>query len=125
MRILLAEDDGHVSLIMQLCLEKMGGHTVVVCEDGAVAIERLKVDSFDLVLLDGMMPKKNGVQTAREMIAMARPEPIIFLSAKSDEKDVAEFLSLACGFIAKPFDPMTVCRQIDEILARFQTTKSA
>ncbi len=125
MRILLAEDDVHVSTIMQICLEKLGGHTVVVCEDGAVAIDRLKLDTFDLVILDGMMPKKNGVQTAREMIAMSRPEPIIFLSAKSDEKDVAEFLSLACGYIAKPFDPQTICRQIDDILARNQAAESA
>jgi DNA-binding response OmpR family regulator len=88
MNILLAEDDVHVSVIMQICLEKIGGHTVTVCEDGVLALTALSTQTFDLVILDGMMPKKDGLQVAREMKAEGRSEPIIFLSAKSDEKDV-------------------------------------
>ena len=118
MHILLAEDDHHVSVIMQICLEKIGNHSVVVCEDGEAAIERLKIENFDLVILDGMMPRKNGVQTAHEMRVMGRAEPIIFLSAKSEEKDIAEFLSLSCGYIAKPFDPQIICTQIEQLLAQ-------
>ena len=125
MRILLAEDDVHVSIIRQICLEKIGSHSVLICENGEVAIEALRHETFDLVILDGMMPKKNGVQTAKEMTQLGRPEPIIFLSAKSDEKDVAEFLSLACGYIAKPFDPQTICQQIDQILAQNRAKRSA
>ena len=116
MKILLAEDDHHVSVIMQICLEKLGGHAVTICEDGVSALETLANETFDLVLLDGMMPKKDGLQVGREMRDQGRPEPIIFLSAKSEEKDVAEFLSLARGYIAKPFDPQTICARIDEIL---------
>lgn len=118
MRILLAEDDHHVSIIMQICLEKLGGHSVVVREDGESALNEALNTSYDLVLLDGMMPKKSGLQVARELRDSGYGGPIIFLSAKSDERDVADFLSLATGYIAKPFDPQTICARIDEILAR-------
>lgn len=118
MRILLAEDDQHVAVIMQICLDKLGGHSVVVKEDGEAALAEALTGTYDLVLLDGMMPRKSGVQVARELRAAGFAPPIIFLSAKSDEKDVAEFLSLGTGYIAKPFDAQTICQRIDEILAR-------
>ena len=125
MRILLAEDDHHVAVILQICLEKIGGHVVSVCGDGEAAIQCLHNNSYDLVILDGMMPKKSGVQTAQEMKLMKRSEPIIFLSAKSEEKDIAEFLSLSSGYIAKPFDPQLVCRQIDEIITHHLAQRTA
>jgi two-component system, OmpR family, response regulator len=118
MRILLAEDDPNISVIAQLCLEKMGGHEVVVCPDGAVALETGLQQQFDLILLDGMMPKKNGVQVAEELHAHGiNATPIIFLSARTDEKDINEFLRLGIGYIAKPFDPQQFCARIDSILA--------
>lgn len=117
MRILLAEDDQHVSVIMQICLEKIGGHSVVIREDGEAALSEALANPYDLILLDGMMPKKSGLTVAREIRTTGIPTPIIFLSAKSDEKDVAEFLALGTGYIPKPFEPQTICQKIDEILA--------
>ena len=114
MNILLAEDDQHVAMIMQLCLEKIGGHTVTIATDGEEALTTIPRGTYDLILLDGMMPKKNGIQVARELIASGNQVPIIFLSAKNDEK---EYLALGTGYIPKPFDPATICAKIDEILA--------
>jgi two-component system OmpR family response regulator len=119
MRILLAEDDHHVSVIIQVCLERIGGHTVTLCEDGESALRTaLMPNQFDLILLDGMMPKKHGLQVARELRAVGHTGPIIFLSAKSEERDIRDFLALGQGFIAKPFEPTTICARIDEILRR-------
>ena len=114
MKILLAEDDPHVSMIMQLCLEKMGGHQTVVAEDGEVALKIAATQAFDLIILDGMMPKKAGVEVARELRARGVTTPIIFLSAKNVEP---QHLNLAWGYIAKPFEPTQICARIDEILA--------
>lgn len=117
MHILLAEDDLHIATIIQLCLEKIGGHTVICTEDGEAALATALRESFDLILLDGMMPKKNGLQVAQEIRASGlKDTPIIFLSAKSDEKDLIDFLSVGNGYIAKPFDPQTICTHIDKIL---------
>lgn len=118
MRILLAEDDPHISVITQLCLEKIGGHTVVLREDGEAALTTALREPFDLILLDGMMPKKSGLQVALEIQASGVVgTPIIFLSAKTDEKDVGQFLKLGTGYIPKPFDPQTICARIDAILS--------
>ena len=118
MKILLAEDDPNISLIMQICLEKMGGHTVQVCEDGELAFQAATQNQFDLILLDGMMPKRSGLQVAQELrkLTSHKSIPIIFLSAKSEDKDVHLFLTVGTGYIAKPFDPQSICARIDEIM---------
>ncbi len=117
MKILLAEDDHHVAVIMQLCLEKMGGHQVTVAEDGALAVEKAATDVFDLILLDGMMPKKNGVAVAQELRASGLTTPIIFLTARSDEP---AYQQLGAGYIAKPFEPTQICGRIDEIMKQLK-----
>jgi DNA-binding response OmpR family regulator len=117
MRILLAEDDLNLSIITQLCLEKIGGHTTIVKENGAEALASAQSEVFDLILLDGMMPELSGVQVATALKSLANfTTPVIFLSAKSDEKDINEFLQLGIGYISKPFDPQKICSMIDDIL---------
>lgn len=122
MHILLAEDDPAVSIVIQICLEKIGGHTVQLVGDGAAAVSLAQRESFDLIVLDGMMPIKSGLQAASEIRAAGIvATPIIFLSAKNDERDIAAFLNLGVGFIAKPFEPTQICGKIDMILSQAQT----
>ena len=117
MKILLAEDDHHVAVIMKLCLEKIGHHEVVHAEDGALAVQKALAEPFDLILLDGMMPKKNGLVVAQELRSANVKAPMIFLTAKSDEP---AYQMLGAGYIAKPFEPTLICARIDEILAQFR-----
>jgi len=119
MKILLAEDDLNISTILSLSLEQLGNHTVVVAENGLIAINHLQTSQFDLILLDGMMPVMNGIEACRTIKENLKLNtPVIFLSARSDENARTEYLSLgACGFIEKPFDPSTICEQIEEILS--------
>ena len=116
MRILLAEDDPNILVITQLCLEKIGGHSVTSATDGAKAIELSKTQEFDLFILDGMMPKFSGLQVAEEIRKTNSETPIIFLSARSEPKEVDTFLKFATGFIPKPFDPQKICQLIEDIL---------
>jgi two-component system OmpR family response regulator len=116
--ILLAEDDPAVSIVTRMCLEKIGGHTVELAADGAEAVDFATRRSYDLIILDGMMPLKSGLQAAQEIRASGIvTTPIIFLSAKIDDRDVASFLSVGTGFIPKPFEPTEICARIDDILA--------
>ncbi len=118
MHILLAEDDPAVSIVIQICLEKIGGHTVQLVTDGAAAVSLAQRESFDLIVLDGMMPYKSGLQAATEIRSSGIVStPIIFLSAKNDERDIQAFLSLGVGFIPKPFEPTQICAKIEAILA--------
>lgn len=118
MKILLAEDDPNISTIAKMALEHLGGHTVVHVANGEAALSlALSDDSFDVILLDEMMPKLNGLATCREYQTQCEsPKPVIFLSAKSQESDIKEFNELGLGYIPKPFDPTTLCAQISEII---------
>lgn len=113
MRILLAEDDPHISVIAKLCLEKIGGFAVTVVNDGEAALREALSESYDLILLDEMMPKMNGLRVCHEYKSRSQQSrPVIFLSAKSQEADLKEFSNNGLGFISKPFDPMALPAQI-------------
>lgn len=119
MKILLAEDDSHISFLMKLTLEKMGGHEVIVCGDGEAAMKEALANSYDLILLDGMMPKKDGFTVCKELREQHHNvTPIIFLSAKSQQQDIALGLSMgAIGYIEKPFDPKNITQRIEDLYA--------
>jgi DNA-binding response OmpR family regulator len=115
-RILLAEDDPNISLIAKLSLEKLGSHEVTVVADGERALHEALNGTFDLILLDEMMPKMNGLKVCREYKARCKdPKPVIFLSAKSQESDIREFTETGIGLIPKPFEPTKICGQIQEL----------
>ena len=117
MRILLAEDDPHISVIAKMALEKIGGYDVTVVSDGEQALQAALSGDFDLILLDEMMPKMNGLRVCQAYKAQClQPKPIIFLSAKSQESDIREFFENGAGFIPKPFDPMKLSGQIEAVL---------
>lgn len=100
-----------------MALETFGGHQVVHADDGQKAYELAKAQEFDLVLLDEMMPIMNGLKVCKTLLQEGFRTPIIFLSAKSQSTDISLFESLGSGFIPKPFDPSTLCQEIENILA--------
>ncbi|MBK8204347.1 MAG: response regulator [Bdellovibrionales bacterium] len=117
MKILLAEDDPNISLIAKLALEQLGGHQVHVATDGKMALEMALSYDFDLILLDEMMPKMNGLSVCRKYReSQVNKAPVIFLSAKSQESDITEFRNEALGYIPKPFDPASLCQDIMSLL---------
>ncbi len=117
MRILLAEDDPNISIIAKISLEKLGGFDVTVVSDGEAALNEALTQKYDLILLDEMMPKMNGLRVCQEYKARCpSPKPVIFLSAKSQESDIREFTDNGTGFIPKPFDPRKLPEQIAALL---------
>ncbi|MBT4763022.1 MAG: response regulator [Bdellovibrionaceae bacterium] len=118
MKILLAEDDINISKIAKMTLEHFQGHDVHVVHDGAEALEKALTNEYDLILLDEMMPKLNGVSVciSYKEQSTAPIKPIIFLSAKSQQDQVSEFTKHGLGFIPKPFDPQTLWQEIENIL---------
>lgn len=117
MKILIAEDDTNISTIAKLVLERVGQHTVTLAENGRVALDMALSNSYDLIILDGMMPELSGTEVCRKFQEQTQtPTPVIFLSAKSTQQDIQEFLDLGIGYIQKPFNPQTLCQQIDMML---------
>jgi len=115
-KILMAEDDMNIATIAKMALETLGGHEVVHVPDGEAAYNMTKQDTFDVVLLDEMMPKMNGLSVCKKLLSEGFQTPIIFLSAKSQTTEISVLESLASGFIPKPFDPSTLSTQIEAIL---------
>jgi two-component system alkaline phosphatase synthesis response regulator PhoP len=116
LKILLAEDDPNISTISKMTLEALGGHEVHTVDNGEDAFNKAMEDTFDVILLDEMMPKMNGIKVCKELRARKVKTPIIFLSAKSQLTDVEIFEAIGTGFIPKPFDPMTLNAKILKIL---------
>jgi two-component system, OmpR family, response regulator MtrA len=109
-RILLVEDDASIRETTSLGLEG-AGYRVAVARDGREALDRFRQTTFDLVVLDLMLPELDGYEVCRE-IRKASRVPIVILSARSDTVDVVVGLELgADDYVTKPFElPELVAR---------------
>lgn len=102
-RILVVEDDAAIRDGLELNLE-LEGHSVTSAADGERALEALQRQTFDLVLLDVMLPGRNGFEVLRALRATRRDLPVILLTARAEEADKVLGLELgADDYITKPF----------------------
>lgn len=120
MTLLLVDDDPAIRLIAVRAL-KRAGFTVRTATDGAEALEAVRAEPPDVILLDWMMPEMDGPEVCRRIKkdpAFAGI-PIIFLTARSQQAEVAGGLALgAAGYIVKPFDALTLGDEVRALLAR-------
>jgi two-component system OmpR family response regulator len=119
LKILLAEDDASVQAIAVMALSRVGGHEVRTVSNGQEALDVSMSESFDLILLDVMMPVMDGFEACKALKSRSqtRNTPVIFLTAKAQGYEVQNGIAAgALGYILKPFDPMTLHQQIEEVL---------
>ena len=119
-KILIVDDDNYIAELISLYLEKEMFETQIA-EDGEEALELF--DSFqpNLVLLDLMLPGKDGYQVCREIRAK-KDTPIIMLSAKGETFDKVLGLELgADDYIIKPFDSKEMVARVKAVLRRYRT----
>ncbi|MBQ7792429.1 MAG: response regulator transcription factor [Clostridia bacterium] len=113
MRILVAEDERDLNRIITKRLEKEG-YSVDSCFDGEEALEFLEAGEYDGVLLDIMMPRRDGLSVVQMMRAKKNDTPVLFLTAKDSVSDkVAGLDAGAEDYLVKPF-------AFDELLARIR-----
>lgn len=113
MRILVVEDDRKVAGFIEMGLREEG-YAVDIARDGDEAIVLAHVNDYDAILLDLMLPKKNGLQVAAELRREGRTTPILMLTARDATEDVVRGLDAgADDYLAKPF-------KFDELLARLR-----
>lgn len=115
-KILLVDDDRELTSLLKELLE-MEGFNVLVAHDGEQALELLD-DSIDLLLLDVMMPKKNGIDTLKAL-RQTHQTPVIMLTARGSELDRVLGLELgADDYLPKPFNDRELVARIRAILRR-------
>lgn len=118
--ILVVDDEENVSELLKLYLE-VEGFIVEIAEDGLKALELARKINPDLIILDIMLPFKNGWQVAQEL-RKDMDTPIIMLSAKGEESD--KILGLNLGgddYVTKPFSPGEITARVKAILRRSKT----
>jgi len=114
-RILIAEDEQVISTLIRKNLELVG-HTCRTVFDGDQVFEALETDGFDLILLDVMMPKKDGFQVMEKLEADV---PVIFLTARGSVDDRIKGLNLgADDYLVKPFDMLELQARVESVLRR-------
>jgi len=117
-KILLAEDDNNLGTLLSDYLEAKG-YKVVHLTDGKKALDTFRTETFDLCLLDIMLPEIDGISLARKIRKIEQNIPFIFLTAKSLEKDKLEgFSAGADDYITKPFSMEELLYRIEAILRR-------
>jgi len=111
MKLLVVEDDRKVAGFIEQGLREEG-YAVDVAGDGEQATMLAHVNDYDLILLDLMLPKKNGLQVASELRGEGRSTPVLMLTARDTSEDVVRGLDAgADDYLTKPF-------KFDELLAR-------
>ena len=121
MRILVVDDEKLLVKGIKFNLENEG-YTVDACYDGEAAVEAAKATEYDLILLDCMMPKKDGLQACQEIRSFSTV-PIIMLTAKSEGSDLLMgFESGADDYVTKPFNILELKARIRSLIRRSTIT---
>lgn len=115
--ILLAEDEPSIREVVTLYLER-AGYRVTVAPDGQAALDALRNELPDLLVLDLMLPKQDGYAVTRWLRARART-PIIMLTARKAEEDRIAGLEMgADDYVVKPFSPQELVSRVRAVLRR-------
>jgi len=115
--ILVVEDEANIAKVLTMYLEK-DGYRVTVARDGQQGLERFERDHPDLVILDLLLPKMDGLEVCRR-IRRQSFVPLLMLTAKRDETDKIVGLELgADDYMTKPFSPREMVTRVRAILRR-------
>jgi len=115
--IMLVDDEESIQKLLTYPLEREG-YTVIQARDGEEALRRFAEQPIDLVVLDIMLPRLDGIEVCRRL-RTGSAVPIIMLTARDDEVDKVLGLELgADDYITKPFSPKDLASRVEALLAR-------
>ena len=115
MRLLAADDEADVRLLLELALGMHPDIVLTIVSSGRDAVDRAVDGHYALIVLDGMMPDLDGAATCRLLKSDPRTTdiPVVFLTALTSESARAELRAAgAAGFVTKPFDPFTIAAEL-------------
>lgn len=117
-RVLVADDDDLLVELVTFTLESRG-HEVIAADDGETALARAIGEQPDLIVLDGLMPHRDGLEVLRELRqdSTLAHIPVIMLSVRKQERDVLDGLVVgADDYIVKPFMPEDLAARVNHAL---------
>ena len=119
-RVLVVDDDADITTLVEFRLE-LAGFEVSTEIDGEAALQAIKDDQPELVILDWMMPRMSGLDVCAAMRADAELQqiPVILLTAKAQEEDIQRgFAAGADDYIVKPFSPRELLSRVEATMSR-------
>jgi DNA-binding response OmpR family regulator len=125
MKILIVEDEKKVASFIKRGLED-DNYQVTLCYDGADGLKRAASGEFDLVILDCMLPKKDGVSVVRELREAGNQIPVLMLTAKAETTDVVSGLDAgADDYLVKPFAFAELQARVRALVRRSEQDRGA
>lgn len=116
--VLIVDDDKEIVNAIAIYL-KNEGYKIYKAYDGNQAVEKLKEQEIHLIILDIMMPEKDGIETLEE-IRKEKTIPVIMLSAKSEDIDKINGLNVgADDYVTKPFNPVELIARVNALIRRY------
>ena len=118
--VLLVDDDADIRRVGELSLSKVGGWETLTAASGDAALEMSASRAVDVIVLDMMMPGRDGLSTLEALRATPQTAetPVVFMTAKVQRGEVQSYLDAgANGVIAKPFNPMTLPDELRRVVA--------
>ncbi|MDQ0244288.1 two-component system response regulator ResD [Bacillus fengqiuensis] len=121
MKVLIVDDEERIRRLLKMYLEREN-YVIEEAEDGEEALEKALANHYDLILLDLMMPGKDGIEVCKEL-REKKATPIIMLTAKGEEINrVQGFEAGTDDYIVKPFSPREVVLRVKALLRRSSPT---
>lgn len=125
MRVLIVEDDSDIRMLLRFHLRN-AGYTFLEAEDGNQALELIRKEDIDLVILDIMLPGIGGIDILKYIRYESQKKklPVIIASALTEDVDIVTALELgADDYITKPFSPRVLIAKIKSVLRRVDTSE--
>lgn len=120
-RILVVDDEDRIRRLLKMYLEREN-YLIEEAEDGETALIKAIENDYDCILLDLMMPGKNGIEVCKELRAL-KSTPVIMLTAKGEEANRVEGFEVGTDdYIVKPFSPREVVLRVKALLRRSSST---
>ncbi|MEX2400542.1 MAG: response regulator transcription factor [Rhodothermales bacterium] len=124
-KMLIVEDDTDVGIGLTDFFD-LKGYDVTLARDGEEAMERIRDDIYDIVLLDIMLPKKSGYDVLEESHELGLTAPVLVLTAKGQDEDVLKGFGLGAeDYVTKPFNAEELAARVTAILNRTQPPNKA
>lgn len=116
--VLVVDDDKEIVKAIEIYLTREG-YNILKAYDGEEALKKMKENEIHLVILDIMMPNKDGIETLEE-IRKTKTIPVIMLSSKSEDYDKIEGLNTgADDYVTKPFNPLELIARVNSCIRRY------
>lgn len=117
-RVMHVEDDESIRMVAEMALVDVAGFELLSCDGGQSALEQVESFAPELILLDVMMPKMDGLQTLAELrkLPSLTTTPVVFMTAKIQQAEKQQYLDAgAIAVVEKPFEPMELGDTLREL----------